>query len=83
MKELIYVICLIQLAGCAQLRNAASVELEETQAQSGIFLSCSSFKAWHHCYKAAEKSCPSGYHVISRDENVNTQSRVLRIECTK
>jgi hypothetical protein len=83
MKELIYVIGLIQLVGCAQLRNAESVELEETQAQSGIFLSCSSYKTWHHCYKAAEKSCPSGYHVISRDENVNTQSRVLRIECTK
>jgi hypothetical protein len=83
MKKFIYVIALLQLAGCAQLRNAALVELEDAQTQSGIFLSCSSYKAWQHCYKAAEKSCPSGYHVISRDENVNTQSRVLRIECTK
>jgi hypothetical protein len=83
MKEFIYVIGLIQLVSCAQLRNPESVELEEAQTQPGIFLSCSSYKAWQHCYKAAEKSCPSGYQVISRDENVNTQSRILRIECAK
>ena len=83
MKKLLCVIGLLMLASCASIQNANSPDFEKSEIQSGIFLSCSGYKSWQHCYQYAEKACPNGYSVISKDENHLMQARTLRIECKK
>ena len=83
MKKLLCVIGLLMLASCANIQNANSPDFEKSEIQSGIFLTCNAHKSWDSCYANAMKACPSGYNVISRDENHVMQARTLRIECKK
>jgi hypothetical protein len=83
MKKLLSVIGMLMLAGCASIQNASSPDFEKSEIQSGIFLSCNGYKTWKDCYASAEKACPNGYSVMSKDENHLMQARTLRIECKK
>ena len=83
MKKLLCVIGLLMLASCANIQNANSPDFEKSEIQSGIFLSCNGYKTWKDCYASAEKACPNGYSVMSKDENHLMQARTLRIECKK
>ena len=83
MKRLMMVASLLALSSCAELKTVQSPEFDKSELQSGIFLSCNGYKSWKDCYAAAEKACPSGYSVISKDENHVMQARTLRIECKK
>ncbi len=83
MKIIFALIGILILASCASIKNANSPDFEKSEIQSGIFLSCNGYKSWQHCYQYAEKACPNGYNVISKDENHLMQARTLRIECTK
>lgn len=83
MKKLLSVIGIFILTSCTSIQNANSPEFEKSEIQSGIFLSCNGYKSWQHCYQSAEKACPNGYSMISKDENHLMQARTLRIECKK
>jgi hypothetical protein len=83
MNKLIVVSGLFLLASCTHLKTPQSPEFDQSEVQSGIFLTCNGYKPWKDCYAAAEKACPSGYSVISKDENHVMQARTLRIECKK
>jgi hypothetical protein len=65
------------------MKTPQSSDFDQSEVQSGIFLTCNGYKPWKDCYAAAEKSCPTGYSVISKDENHVMQARTLRIECKK
>ncbi len=73
----------LALSSCDTLKTAQSPDFDKSEVQSGIFLTCSGYKTWQHCYEAANKACPSGYSIISKDENQVSQARTLRIECKK
>ncbi len=83
MNKLILVANLFLLASCTHLKTPQSPDFDQSEVQSGIFLTCNGYKSWKDCYAAAEKSCPTGYSVISKDENHVVQARTLRIECKK
>lgn len=76
-KDVILVLLPSALAACAaQPRN-----LDEAAPQTGAVVSCSGYKTWDDCHAAAAKTCPGGYEVIARDENLVAQGRTLRIQC--
>lgn len=83
MNKLAYLMFLVFLAGCSNLKNIQSPDFDKSEMQTGISISCSGYKKWAHCYEVAEKSCPSGYSVINKEENLVMQARTLRIECNK
>jgi hypothetical protein len=83
MNKLILVANLFLLASCTHMKTPQSSDFDQSEVQSGIFLTCNGYKPWKDCYAAAEKSCPTGYSVISKDENHVMQARTLRIECKK
>ena len=83
MNKLAYLMFLVILASCTNLKSVESPDFDKSEAQAGINLSCSGYKKWAHCYDAAQKSCPSGYSVINKEENLVMQARTLRIECNK
>lgn len=82
MKQLLLLPVLF-LTACAGLKDVRSPQFEQAEVQSGIFLTCNAHKSWDNCYSDARKACPTGYNVISRDENYVMQARTLRIKCTK
>jgi hypothetical protein len=83
MNKLILLASLSMLSACTEMKTVQSPEFDKSVVQSGIFLSCDGYKTWKDCYAAAEKACPNGYDVISKDENHVMQARTLRIECKK
>ena len=81
--KLIVISSLFLLVSCTHLKTIQNTEFDKSELQSGIFLTCNSYKSWDNCYADAIKACPSGYDVISKDENHVMQARTLRIECKK
>jgi hypothetical protein len=71
------------LAACSTgaLTQNRDKALESSTQQEGTTVSCSGYKAWPDCFKAAERSCPKGYGIVNQEENIITQSRTLRINC--
>ncbi len=82
MKKILLIPVLF-LTACSGMKDVRSPQFEQSEIQSGIFLTCNAHKSWDSCYADAIKACPSGYDVISRDENYVMQARTLRIECKK
>lgn len=69
------------LTACAGGPFSGQRDLDKSEAQPGITLSCSSYKTWADCFSAAARACPSGYTELSREENWVMQQRTLRIQC--
>ncbi len=83
LKYLTILLTALALSSCDTIKTAKSPDFDKSEVQSGIFLTCNGYKTWEHCYDAANKACPSGYSIISKDENHVMQARTLRIECKK
>ncbi len=66
-------------AGCASAPLAR--DLESASPQEGIVVSCSGFKSWPDCDRAAARACPNGYVLLGKEENLVTQGRTMRIQC--
>jgi hypothetical protein len=74
-------IFIISLTGCASGALSPKSDLESSSQQQGQVISCSGYKLWPDCYKAAKQMCPQGYAELSKDEIMPTQTRTLRIRC--
>lgn len=76
------IILVIFISGCGGANSVSRErDIGATSRQEGLVVSCSGFKSWPECYRAAEKACPGGYEIIGKEENLVTQSRTLRINC--
>jgi hypothetical protein len=80
-RALTLLITTIALAGCASGPFSEKRDLEASSQQQGTVVSCSGYKAWPDCYRAAKQACPSGFEVLAKEENLPTQTRMLRISC--
>jgi len=69
------------LAGCATGPFSANRDIDASSKQEGAIVSCSGYKAWGDCERAANKLCPNGYEVIGKEENIAVQARSLRVNC--
>jgi hypothetical protein len=74
-------IFIVSLTGCASGPLSPKSDLESSSQQQGNLIACSGYKAWPDCFKAAKQMCPQGYTELSKDENLPTQTRTLRISC--
>jgi len=82
MKTLVLFLSLAAITGCATAPFSGTRDLENSSQQQGTVISCSGgYKTWQDCSKSAAQLCPSGYEILSRDENINMQARSLRISC--
>jgi hypothetical protein len=81
MQRLSFILVTILLAGCASGPLSKKSDIDSGSQQQGMVISCSGYKSWADCDRAATNSCPKGYDVISKDENLVTQGRTMRINC--
>ena len=81
--KIVLLFIVLGLSACGNMKNIQSPDFDKSEIQAGISISCSGYKKWTHCYEAAEKTCPNGYTVINKEENLVMQARTLRIECKK
>ncbi len=44
-------------------------------------ITCSGFRNWADCHGSAARQCPKGYEILSKEENLVTQGRTLKIHC--
>jgi hypothetical protein len=69
------------VTGCASGPFSANRDIEASSQQLGTVVYCNGYKTWDDCNRYAKQTCPNGFEVISRDENLPTQNRSLRISC--
>ena len=69
------------LMSCSMNTHLAQRDLETTMKQEGEHIYCSGYKTWKDCYQSAKKVCSNGYNVISFDETLYSQRRVMRVIC--
>ena len=81
MSKWYLLVSVVALTGCASGSFFEKRDLNSSGQQGGLTLSCSGFKTWDDCYRAAVNTCPKGYETISKEENIITQARTLRINC--
>lgn len=81
MSRIVAVLITFLLVGCAGGQLSQPRDLESASQQQGVVVSCSGYKAWQDCDRAAAKACPNGYDVLGKEENLVTQGRTLRIHC--
>ena len=67
--------------GCATGPFSAKSDITKSSTQGGLQVSCNSYKTWRDCENSANNQCPKGYEVLSKEENIVMQQRVMRIEC--
>lgn len=75
------IVMLTGLSACATGPFSKNRDLESGAPQQGQVIACSGYKSWPDCDKAAAKACPGGFEVLSKDENLPTQTRTMRISC--
>jgi len=75
------ILTLLFLSSCASGPFSEKRDLEASSQQQGKVVSCSGYKAWPDCYRAAKQACPDGFEVLAKEENLPTQTRTLRISC--
>lgn len=75
------IIVLLSLSGCAAELTRPARDLESGAPQSGEVIYCNGFKNWNDCSRYAAQTCPSGYEILAREENLSTQNRFMRIRC--
>ncbi|MDR2875636.1 MAG: hypothetical protein LBV44_06885 [Methylobacillus sp.] len=90
MRNLTLFVLLALLTACGSLSGSgggksksADKNDEYSGAQYGQAVSCSGFKEWPECFSAARQACPKGYEILAQEENMVTQARTLRFNCTK
>lgn len=81
MKRFTIVLMAMLAHGCATGPFSAKSDINKSSTQGGLKVSCNSYKTWRDCENAANRECPKGYEVISKDENIVMQQREMRIEC--
>jgi hypothetical protein len=81
MQRLSFILITILLAGCATGPFSQKRDIDNGGQQQGMVISCSGYKSWADCDRAAANACPKGYDVINKEENIITQGRTLRINC--
>lgn len=69
------------IAGCTNGPYGQRRDIDTGGQQQGVVVSCSGYKTWQDCARAAARVCPNGYEILAKDENVVTQGRTLRIGC--
>ena len=81
MKQFVITLTVILLAGCATGPFSQKSDLEAASQQQGTVVSCNGYKTWQDCDRTAAKTCPNGFEVLAKEENLPTQNRTLRISC--
>jgi len=81
MKSIGMFLGLVLLAGCATGPFSGKRDLDSSSQQVGTVVQCNGYKSWEDCDRYAKQACPKGYEVISKEENLATQNRFLRISC--
>jgi hypothetical protein len=76
-----FILLSIMLAACESGPFSAKRDLDASSKQDGTVISCSGYKAWQDCDRAAAQACPKGYEVLNKEENIAVQARSLRISC--
>lgn len=81
MGRLFFILLSVALAGCATGPLSANRDLESGGKQEGSVVTCNGYKTWGDCERSASKTCPNGYEVLSKEENIAVQGRTLRVKC--
>lgn len=81
MRTLIILALLSLLNACASGPVSNKRNIESSNQQQGQLLACSGYKMWPDCYHAAAQTCPNGFDILAKEENLPTQTRTLRINC--
>ncbi len=80
MKRIVFAFLMVSLAGCNALGiNTSNTKKSESRELTDI--TCSGFVGWETCYAKAAEMCPKGYKVLTKDESLITQRRIMRVEC--
>ena len=76
-------VILIALTGCAQLIRGQQQPVTYKNFQEKImFTTCSgSVEYWGSCFEKAKASCPHGYAVLDKNENLTAGRRDLTFQC--
>jgi len=84
MKNLI-VILLALLSSCAQLMHGQSQPVKAINEKQGIFFtSCSgAVEDWASCHNKAIQTCPKGYQILDKSEDVMGGIRKQTFQCKK
>jgi hypothetical protein len=81
MQRLVISLLTILFAGCASGPLSKNSNLDSAGKQEGTLITCNGYKTWQDCDRAAANTCPGGYSVLSKEENLPMQGRFLRINC--
>ncbi len=83
MRNLIFIVTFsVFLSACQQLLNGQSQPV--TVVNGNYFTSCGgAVETWGSCNNKANKTCPNGYVVLSKDENSTGTRRDLTFKCSK
>jgi len=81
MKKLAILLMMPIVTACASGPLSEHRDLESGERQAGTVIYCSGYKTWRDCDHSAAKACPNGYDILEKEENLPTQSRMLRIQC--
>ncbi len=80
MKRIVFAFLMVSLAGCSALGiNTSNTKKSESRELTDI--TCSGFVGWETCHAKAAEMCPKGYKVLTKDESLIAQRRIMRVEC--
>ena len=84
MKKLLLIV-LFALVGCQQLQHGQEQPVVKKNAIEELyFTTCAgAVEMWSDCYAKAQRTCPSGYKVISIGDNNQGTQRDLTFQCKK
>ena len=76
MKNLLVIISLVLVSGCASQSKLAKIESYEWTE-----LKCSGFLTWNECRQEARAICPNGFYTADYLENYTIQRREVSVAC--
>lgn len=85
MMKLLIVLIALFLGACSSLTNSADTAqpiLVKDAKQQIMFTSCTgAVEEWGSCFRKAGKSCPNGYEVLKKDEDIVGAKREITFKC--
>ena len=76
MKNLLVIMSLVLVSGCASQAKLAKIESYEWTE-----LTCSGFLTWNECRQEARAICPNGFYTADYLENYTIQRREVSVAC--
>lgn len=81
MKRIVFALLTISLAGCSALGMNMGNSKKKGDTRELTDITCSGFVGWETCNAKAAEMCPKGYTVLTREESLIAQRRIMRVAC--